>query len=231
MGVREFTFVFEDLGISSADLAGFMGKPGELPDMFFDLMDDALTEAPSLFEIRGGYRFFGDVEVAREERLIKIGGLELNVGTIVSTQLKKSTSAILFLFTAGPKISELSKKLMADGSLMEGYVYDSLGSIIVEKAIDKMEEVLKAELAPQGLGISNRYSPGYCNWDVAEQQKLFSLFPENFCGVRLSRSSLMNPIKSVSGIIGIGPELRQKGYTCDWCNDQNCIYGKLRRKK
>jgi hypothetical protein len=231
MVIREFSFAFNDLGIGTAELASFMGGPGELPDMFFDLMEDALAEAPSLIEIKGGYRFFSNVEVLRSERLIKIGGLELNVGKIVSSQLKKSTAAILFLFTAGPGISDLSKKLMADGSLMEGYVYDSLGSVTVEKAIDKMEEIVKAEFAAQGLGISNRYSPGYCNWDVAEQQKLFTLLPENFCGVRLTHSSLMKPIKSVSGIIGVGSDLKQKGYTCDWCNDQNCIYGKLKRRQ
>jgi hypothetical protein len=81
------------------------------------------------------------------------------------------------------------------------------------------------------LGISDRFSPGYCDWNVSEQHKLFNLLPESFCGIHLSESSLMNPIKSVSGIIGIGENLKQLGYQCYWCNDPNCIYGKTKRKK
>ncbi|MCK7538940.1 MAG: hypothetical protein MZV63_52410 [Marinilabiliales bacterium] len=47
--------------------------------------------------------------------------------------------------------------------------------------------------------ITNRFSPGYCGWDVAEQHKLFSFFKDNFCGITLTESALMNPVKSVSG--------------------------------
>jgi len=75
------------------------------------------------------------------------------------------------------------------------------------------------------------FSPGYCNWSMAEQQKLFSLLPPGFCGIQLSPSSLMHPIKSVSGIIGIGTSCKQKGYQCEWCNDKDCIYGRIRRQK
>ena len=149
---------------------------------------------------------------------------------IISVQLKKSSSVALFICTAGNKISDLSKKLMAGEELMAGYVLDVIGSVTVEKAMDKIQEELLAEMEQQNLGISDRYSPGYCNWSVGEQQKLFSLMPKDFCGVTLSESSLMSPVKSVSGIIGIGEELKQKGYQCDWCNDKTCIYGNIRRR-
>ena len=95
----------------------------------------------------------------------------------------------------------------------------------------KIQKELELDLRVKNLQISDRYSPGYCEWSVAEQQKLFSLLPENFCGISLSDSSLMTPIKSVSGIIGIGKDLKQKGYQCNWCNDQNCIYGRIKRQK
>jgi cobalamin-dependent methionine synthase I len=106
-----------------------------------------------------------------------------------------------------------------------------VGSVTVEKAMDKIQEILDTEMQKTGLTISDRYSPGYCDWSVGEQQLLFTLMPKDFCGVSLSDSSLMKPIKSVSGIIGIGKELRQKGYQCDWCSDKNCIYGKIKRQQ
>jgi cobalamin-dependent methionine synthase I len=77
--------------------------------------------------------------------------------------------------------------------------------------------------------ITNRYSPGYCDWPVKDQQKLFSFFPEKFCGIRLSESSLMYPIKSLSGMIGIGSLVSYQLYPCDSCKDENCQYRKLRQ--
>lgn len=97
--------------------------------------------------------------------------------------------------------------------------------------MDKIQKLLEASLQESKLNISDRYSPGYCEWSVAEQAYLFDLLPDNFCGISLSDSFLMDPIKSVSGIIGIGAGLKQKGYQCHWCTDKNCLYGKIKRKK
>ena len=75
-----------------------------------------------------------------------------------------------------------------------------------------------------GLKITNRYSPGYCGWDTREQHKLFSLLPENSCGIRLTESALMLPIKSVSGFIGVGANVRFNPYTCKMCDAEFCVY-------
>jgi len=113
---------------------------------------------------------------------------------------------------------------MKDGDLLRGYVYDVIGSEVVENAADRMQEELRLTVAGEGLNITNRFSPGYCGWDVAEQHKLFSFFPENYCGITLTESALMNPVKSVSGLIGIGREVRYAPYQCHLCEDKNCIY-------
>jgi cobalamin-dependent methionine synthase I len=106
-----------------------------------------------------------------------------------------------------------------------------IGSLITDKTVEKLQEKITALISESEMGITDPFSPGYCNWSVAEQQKIFTLLPENFCGIQLSASSLMRPIKSVSGIIGIGTNCKQKGYQCEWCNDKNCIYGRIRRQK
>ena len=99
-----------------------------------------------------------------------------------------------------------------------------LGSIVVESAMDIIQEHLKLWMKEQGLKFTNRYSPGYCGWELKEQSKLFGLLPENFCGISLSDSMLMKPIKSVSGIIGIGENVIYDQYTCNYCRDVNCLY-------
>ena len=50
----------------------------------------------------------------------------------------------------------------------------------------------------------------------------FSCLPEFPCGVRLSDSSLMSPIKSVSGIIAYGPCIVKRKYGCELCGKADC---------
>jgi len=93
-----------------------------------------------------------------------------------------------------------------------------------------MQEELRKEVAVRGMKITNRFSPGYCGWDVAEQHKLFTFFKDNFCGITLTDSALMNPVKSVSGVIGIGSNVRFSEYKCKLCGDKNCIYRNKKSK-
>ena len=106
-----------------------------------------------------------------------------------------------------------------------------MGSEIVESAMDKIQDDLEQKMEADGLHITDRYSPGYCGWSVGEQHKLFSFFPDNFCGITLTASSLMQPIKSVSGVIGIGSNVRRKGYVCQQCDMVNCIYREKKEHK
>ena len=57
----------------------------------------------------------------------------------------------------------------------------------------------------QGLVASKwRFSPGYCDWNVNQQEMIFKILNDDTAGVSLTDDCLMIPGKSVSGIIGIG---------------------------
>jgi cobalamin-dependent methionine synthase I len=102
--------------------------------------------------------------------------------------------------------------------------------MIAEAASDIVQNELGKSAAISGNRITNRYSPGYCGWQVVEQHKLFQLIPDNFCGIRLTESALMDPVKSVSGIIGIGEKVKINPYTCRMCDMPDCVYRKVREK-
>lgn len=230
--LKEFVYRFDDLSVTPNDVAKLLGFEGkEIPAPFPELISEGLTLASAICKIKGGYRHFPGFGIDKSTNTLKIENQVFSPSAIVITQLKKSTSCLLFACTAGHQISEYAKQKENEGDLILSYVIDVIGSVAVEKAMDHIQLEAKNEFKKQNLNISDRFSPGYCEWNVAEQQKLFSLLPPNFCGITLSGSSLMSPIKSVSGIIGIGKDLVQKGYQCNWCNDSNCYYGRIKRNK
>ena len=100
--------------------------------------------------------------------------------------------------------------------------------MIAEKCADQMELALQENIDKLGWKHTNRFSPGYCGWHVAQQQMLFPLFDSHTCGVQLTDSSLMIPIKSVSGIMGVGREVRKLDYTCGLCTFEKCYKRKKR---
>jgi hypothetical protein len=90
-----------------------------------------------------------------------------------------------------------------------------------------MQARLEADIRKLGQTLTNRYSPGYCQWPVTDQRKLFRLFKGSPCGVILTDSALMNPIKSISGLIGVGANVQYREYQCDLCNIKKCLYQKI----
>ncbi len=230
--IKEFEYTFNELGIGREEIGDLMGfEDGVIPDPFSEYIDFALNNVPANNRIRGGYRIFNSNESNINKNTITICNHVFNPSKVVVTQFENASSFCLFICTAGSEISLYSKEISDKGDSLLGYVYDIIGSVTVEKATDKIQKSLELECQKSGLKISDRYSPGYCEWNVSEQKMLFDLMPKDFCGVSLSESSLMSPIKSVSGIIAIGESLEQKGYQCHWCTEKNCIYGKNKRNK
>ncbi|MFW6289514.1 MAG: hypothetical protein ACOC0R_00985 [Mariniphaga sp.] len=225
-------FSFSGLNIAPWEIEELMGfEPEQAPAPFPELIEDGLRQAPKYCQIIGGYKLFNKFQVDVAGEIMVVEDQEFHPGRIVVDRLKKATGAALFLCTAGPGISEYARKKSMEGDEMMAYVLDVIGSATVDKAAGVLQERILEEVSGSGSGISDAFSPGYCNWSVAEQQKLFSLLPEGFCNIRLSASSLMHPVKSVSGITGIGIACKRTGYQCNWCNDRDCIYGKIRRNK
>lgn len=153
---------------------------------------------------------------------------DFDMGKIILHQLKGSEAYALFIATAGTEYESYLQRLKNEGDMVRVYIADALGSVIAEKTADMLETCLQVSINKLGWHHTNRFSPGYCGWHVSQQQLLFPLFQGHTCGVRLTESSLMLPIKSVSGIIGLGKEVRRLDYTCGLCNFEKCY--KRKRK-
>ena len=199
------------LDITPADIYEQMGYHGALPD--------EATQAETA-------RIIGEVRDWLHPQfcfmVLKELPADFNMGNIILHQLRGAEAYACFIATAGEEYAAYQHRLMRKDDMVRVFIADALGSVIAEKCADQMEQHLQESIDKLGWRHTNRFSPGYCGWHVSQQQLLFPLFDGQTCGVTLTDSSLMLPIKSVSGIIGLGKEVRRLDYTCGLCDFQQC---------
>jgi hypothetical protein len=223
--VFELTIDFNDLTIDRREIEFTIGyRENKIPEHFSEFVDEIIKELPTRCIIRAGYRI---LEIKKND--YRIGGLTIadtffNMDKIVTGQIKKSEWIVLFVCTIGSEMEKWSRQLLNNGDSVKGYLVDMIASLTVESVTDYLHDYIGELMLKRGLKITNRYSPGYCNWAVSEQHLLFSLLPPNFCGITLTESALMVPIKSISGIIGAGHQVKRKEYICDKCGVKDCTY-------
>lgn len=227
-----FQIDFKDLNINVSQIEDILGyTKGEDREIFAELIKQILKESEKICNIKAEYNICSDIKFNNSDKSIDINNINFQIKKIVFGQIKKSDSVAVFLCTAGEEIGIRSRKAMQEGDMLSGYIYDVAGSVIADAAADLMQNELEKSVISSGKKITNRYSPGYCGWYVAEQHKLFQLVPDNFCGIRLTHSALMDPVKSISGIIGIGENVKMNSYTCGLCEMKDCTYRKHREKQ
>lgn len=225
----EINIKMDELKINASKIVIALGyKKYNCLANLYELIEKCIKKIHAICNIRTGYKIIED-SFALEKQGFYIDDQYFKTGSKIASCLKGSKQIALFIITAGEKIEKVSKELYFNNNFIEGYLYDYIGSEIVESAADKIESVIKVKVKKNGYSISNRYSPGYCGWDVAEQHKLFSFLPKNFCGVKLTDSSFMIPQKSISGVIGIGEHIEKMEYGCNICNHATCSNKKIKK--
>jgi len=191
------------------------------------LVDQYIAECLQASTPAGAYVVAGKVETGSSHQ-IAVQGFTFHSGKIIGKMLRNSESYAFFMVTVGPGPEQLVRTLMEKGNYLEAYITDLVASVMVEAVAGIVQEEIRNLAGRREMKITNRYSPGYCLWELPEQHKLFSLFPEKCCGISLSDSSLMNPVKSATGIIGIGTRVEYREYTCEICTMKNCQFRKVR---
>ena len=213
--MTEKTLSFEELGITPADVYEQMGYHDAQPDKATQQETAMILKEVSQW-LRPRFSYF----VVNKQP-------DFEMGNIILRQLRGSEAFALFVCTSGLEFETYQHRLKEQGDMVRVFIADALGSVIAEKCADQMEKALQESIDKLGWKHTNRFSPGYCGWHVSQQQLLFPLFQGHTCGVKLTDSSLMLPIKSVSGIIGLGKDVRHLDYTCGLCDFKQCY----KRKK
>ncbi len=137
--------------------------------------------------------------------------------------LEGAHTAAVFLATAGPETVQFAEAATRSRQTLAGLIYNAIGSQLAEAVVERLVADLAGRAAP-GDCLTLRYSPGYCGISLAQQRTIFRLVDGGRIGVELLPTLIMKPVKSVSGLIGIGPdrEVKAFGNPCDRCPKLDC---------
>ena len=228
MQVHQLKIDHRLIKIRSEDIISLLGgQQGGLDSHTEELIGKCISSCKAVMSPQGAYIWAEALPEDSKEQIM-MEGISFNTGKIIKKMLSGAEAYAFLIVTAGMGPESRARELMEQGEFLEGYITDLVASTMVDSIADQVQEHIRRMAADQELLISNRYSPGYCSWDVSEQQKLFSLFPKNCCDITLTDSSLMSPIKSISALLGIGPSVKYQDYTCEICSMKDCAFRKTR---
>jgi hypothetical protein len=226
--MNTYTLTLSDLDINKAEIYLNLGYGGQTPDQQFIEMIDQMLECISGFcAPQAGFIILpGTIP---DKNFLEINFIHIKVGAVITKYLHNASYFAVFVVTAGEKFDNYLEQLKAEGDIVSEFLAYSIGSEIAEASVRFVTNRINEEADKSGYKITHSYSPGHCSWHVREQQHLFSLLPEKPCGVELNESSLMHPVKSISGIIGLGKEIEITHHGCEICGLKTCFKRKTEK--
>jgi len=167
--------------------------------------------------------------VAKPKVVYKVSYIDDRDGDTVTIDGVRFTSRVLrinldqvervfpYIATCGTELEEMA---VPSNDVMKSFCFDAIKTMVVRSAITFLRDHLMRYYA---LGNVSRMNPGSLeSWPITQQKELFSLFgdTEELIGVRLTKSYVMFPLKSVSGIY-FPTEIKFE--SCQLCLREKCI--------
>ena len=122
-------------------------------------------------------------------------------GTLAKTMLADCRQAAVLACTLGAEFDALLRAEQAR-DMGKAAMLNACGSALVESGCDEVEEKI-AERFP-GHFLTDRFSPGYGDLPLSLQPSICAaLDTQRRLGVVVSDSYLMNPVKTVTAVIGL----------------------------
>ncbi len=194
-----------------------------LSDIELNLKEFQLKTGPGFDEeIAHLVNIFSNIEAKGGYIMLPADEVDLDMGGRISKYFKRADLFSIFVVTLGRGYLELQDRYRGDPLLY--YLSDLLASEYTELAADSLHMKIAFHSETLSMKCSNRYSPGYCGWSTKDQGNLFSYLPPDPCGIKLTDSFLMTPVKSISGAVAIGSAVKFHKYDCNLCRDDKCLY-------
>ncbi len=185
---------------------------------------DACEEALLLLDVRGAWEVY-DYDSA--SRTVASRPPFTIAGKSIIKHLDGCEKVICMSTTVGFEIERAITKKFECGEYLSSVLLDAAATAAVEQAADAMEKNFAAHFAKDGFKLRWRFSPGYGDWDLTQQAKLFKICGAEQIGLRLSSAMMLEPRKSVTAVIGLEKISAQKNFSsekksCATCDKLDC---------
>lgn len=163
---------------------------------------------------------------------LRIDGVDFS-STRLQEQLLKAEAhtAMLVAVSAGKECEEKARRLWQEEKPDEYFFLEMYGSAVVEHLITSAGAQLCAWAENQAMAVLPHYSPGYPDWDIADQRKLLGLirqehFPEE---IHVLETGMLRPKKSLLAVFGITRHVNRvqtlrELVPCESCSMLSCQY-------
>ena len=138
----------------------------------------------------------------------------------LAAHVKGCEEVLLLGATLGSRVDAAIRRL-ALGSVAEGAAAQAVAAALIESYCDEVQ----AKADTGGLVQRPRFSPGYGDWDLAEQRLIFPVLNcAKLIGLTLTDGCMMAPSKSVTAVIGLSDDVQCVWNKCMTCGNINCPY-------
>ena len=146
-------------------------------------------------------------------------------GNSLRKHLACATQVIFLSATVGEMVEQAASDAFARGEYALGMLIDAAATAAVEQTADELEKLLANQFAKLGFRMTFRFSPGYGDWDLSEQDKVVKLANAEAIGVTLTDSLMLMPRKSITAVIGLCPDIEEETPSkgCNRCTKLDCL--------
>lgn len=199
----------------------------KIPQKITDLYDYSLSMFTKDVEPKG---IIKEISISEFSQIFQGNG-ENEEDTPVQHIFPLADYLALFAFTLGKNISDTISGLFSRKDFALAYMLDSIASASADKAASIAELYFLSMLNERkNINESSKtlmYSPGYCGWHISGQKQLFKKLEPESIGISLNKQFLMEPLKSISGVLIAGKkEIHSfdNNFTfCAQCKTFSCI--------
>lgn len=210
------------MNINRKEIERYLGYKGNTPDdNVKQVIDEAVDEILKIATPKSVYKILP----------LKTDGININFGSVnaVSKNLGRNLlgckEIVVFAATLGIGVDNIIKKYSMF-EMSKAVVLQACAAAMIEDYCDECQKKIADELLERGLYLRPRFSPGYGDFDINNQEKFVNILESSKkIGLSLTNSFILVPTKSVTAVMGI-TENEEKCHIkgCEVCTKKDCLF-------
>lgn len=142
----------------------------------------------------------------------------------LAKHLQGCTKLAVMAATLGSNVDVALRRLTLT-NVAQGAAAQAVAAALIESYCDDVQAEIALAAAP--LHLTQRFSPGYADWNLEDQCKLLMLLNcEKRIGLTLTEGYMLSPIKSVTAVVGLTASAFCYTDKCKNCANIECEFRK-----